>query len=114
MTLTPFTPAPAPLHIAVRLTVHPAIPTPHTTPGTPFNANEQLRLHEALGRYISGLPTPLTGPNGAPYGPVWPLDSPDLAHWRTHLITRLSKQPYRYLHAPDAHRAADLITQELP
>ncbi|MEU9068924.1 hypothetical protein AB0D60_18820 [Streptomyces sp. NPDC048306] len=81
-------------------------------PATPFSANEQLRLHEGLARYISGLPTPLTGPTGAPYGPVWPLDTLPLARWRTHLITRLERHPYTYLYAPDPQTAADLITGE--
>ncbi|MER5822687.1 hypothetical protein ABT086_10520 [Streptomyces mirabilis] len=77
-----------------------------------FSANEQLRLHEALARYISGLPTPLTGPSGTPYGPVWPLDTLPLARWRAHLIVRLQQHPYSYLYAPDPQIAADLITGE--
>ncbi|MEU9288754.1 hypothetical protein AB0D57_29755 [Streptomyces sp. NPDC048275] len=77
-----------------------------------FSANEQLRLHEALARYISGLPTPLTGPSGTPYGPVWPLDTVPLARWRAHLIVRLQQHPYSYLYAPDPQIAADLITGE--
>ncbi|WP_240634204.1 MULTISPECIES: hypothetical protein [Streptomyces] len=110
--LTPFTRVPVPLAAAVRLTVHPAIPRPVLVPATPFSANEQLRLHEALARYISGLPTPLTGPSRAPYGPVWPLDTPRLARWRAHLIARLEQHPYAYLYAPDPQTAADLITEE--
>ncbi|WUT01516.1 hypothetical protein OHA46_32690 (plasmid) [Streptomyces sp. NBC_00708] len=110
VTLAPFLRAPVPLAGVIRLTVHPAVPQPQITDATPFSANEQLRLHEALARYISGLPTPLTGPAGAPYGPVWPLDDPALARWRTHLIARLEQHPYSYLYAPDPQTAADLIT----
>lgn len=110
--LAPFIRAPVALTAAVRLTVHPAIPRAVLVPATPFSANEQLRLHEALARYISGLPTPLTGPSGAPYGPVWPLDTPWLARWRAHLIARLEQHPYAYLYAPDPQTAADLITEE--
>ncbi|MFB7191070.1 hypothetical protein ACFCZT_38545 [Streptomyces sp. NPDC056230] len=77
--LTPFLRAPVPLSAVIRLTVHPAVPRPVLVPATPFSVNEQLRLHEALARYISGLPTPLTGPTGAPYGTVWPLDDHGLA-----------------------------------
>ncbi|RDG33975.1 phosphoenolpyruvate carboxykinase (ATP) [Streptomyces corynorhini] len=110
--LTPFARVPVPLARVFRLTVHPGVPHAQTTAATPFSANEQLRLHEALARYVSGLPTPLTGPNGTPYGPVWPLDTPALARWRSHLITRLEQHPYTYLYAPDPRTAADLITQE--
>ncbi|MFE9882568.1 hypothetical protein [Streptomyces sp. NPDC005784] len=110
--LAPFIRDPVPLTAAVRLTVHPAIPRAVLASATPFSANEQLRLHEALARYISGLPTPLTGPSRAPYGPVWPLDSPRLARWRAHLIARLEQHPYAYLYAPDAQTAADLIIEE--
>ncbi|PZT75747.1 MULTISPECIES: hypothetical protein [unclassified Streptomyces] len=111
VTLAPFLRAPVPLVGIIRLTVHPAVPGPLVASATPFSPNEQLRLHEALARYISGLPTPLTGPAGAPYGPVWPLDDPSLARWRTHLITRLEQHPYNYLYAPDPRIAADLITK---
>ncbi|MFD9602867.1 hypothetical protein [Streptomyces sp. NPDC059970] len=110
--LAPFLRVPVPLAGVIRLTVHPAVPRPLLVPATPFSANEQLRLHEALARYISGLPTPLTGPNGAAYGPVWPLDTLPLARWRTHLITRLEQHTYTYLYAPDPQTAADLITEE--
>ncbi|MFD7499027.1 hypothetical protein ACFV8T_43345 [Streptomyces sp. NPDC059832] len=110
--LTPFLRAPVPLAAVVRLTVHPAVPRPVLVPVTPFSVNEQLRLHEALARYISGLPTPLTGPTGAPYGTVWPLDDLPLARWRTHLIARLEQHPYTYLYAPDPQSAADLISKE--
>ncbi|MFE4212245.1 hypothetical protein [Streptomyces sp. NPDC056844] len=112
--LAPFLRVPVPLAGVIRLTVHPAVPRPVLVPATPFSANEQLRLHEALARYISGLPTPLTGPTGAPYGPVWPLDDAPLARWRTHLIRRLEQHPYSYLYAPDPQTAADLITGEHP
>jgi hypothetical protein len=110
--LSPFLRVPVPLVGVIRLTVHPAVPRPLLVPATPFSANEQLRLHEALARYISGLPTPLTGPNGAPYGPIWQLDAHPLARWRTHLIARLEQHPYTYLYAPDPQSAADLITKE--
>ncbi len=110
--LAPFIPRPVLLAAVVRLTVHPAVPSAVLVPATPFSANEQLRLHEALARYISGIPTPLTGPDGAPYGPVWPLDTPHLARWRTHLVARLEQHPYTYVYAPDADSAADLITRE--
>ncbi|MBP0460843.1 hypothetical protein [Streptomyces montanisoli] len=110
--LAPFLRVPVPVAGIIRLTVHPAVPRPLLVPATPFSVNEQLRLHEALARYISGLPTPLTGPTGAPYGPVWPLDDASLARWRTHLIARLEQHPYSYLYAPDPQSAADLITEE--
>ncbi|MFE1958372.1 hypothetical protein [Streptomyces sp. NPDC059479] len=109
--LTPFTRVSVPLAAVIRLTVHPAVTRALLVPATPFSANEQFRLTEALARYISGLPTPLSGPDGAPYGPVWPLDTPSLARWRTRLITRLEQRPYSYLYAPDPQTAADLIAQ---
>ncbi|MFE0680623.1 hypothetical protein ACFW17_07435 [Streptomyces sp. NPDC058961] len=110
--LAPFLSVPVPLAGAVRLTVHPAVSQPVMMPAAPFSVNEKLRLHEALARYISGLPTPLSGTTCAPYGPVWPLDSAPLARWRTHLITQLEHHPYFYLCAPDPQTAADLITRE--
>ncbi|MFI6056100.1 hypothetical protein ACIBCO_39300 [Streptomyces violascens] len=110
--LAPFLRVPVPLAAVIRLTVHPAVTRPVLVPATPFSVNEQLRLHEALARYISGLPTPLSGTAGAPFGPVWRLDSSPLARWRSHLITRLEQRPYAYLCAPDPQTAADLITRE--
>ncbi|MFJ2745443.1 hypothetical protein ACIO3O_37940 [Streptomyces sp. NPDC087440] len=110
--LDPFLEHPVPVTLFVRITIHPALPTAQLAPATPFHGTEQLRLHEALGRYISGLPTPLTGPVHAPYGPVWPLDTGELARWRSSLIARMESSPYAYLHAPDPQSAADLITRE--
>ncbi|MER6916074.1 hypothetical protein ABT354_30760 [Streptomyces sp. NPDC000594] len=110
--LTPFTAGPAPLACIVRIAVHPALTTPTLAPAAPLSVNEKLRLHELLARYISGLPTPLTGVTGVPYGPVWPLDTPALAAWRSHLIAQLTAGRFGYLHAPDPETAADLLTKE--
>lgn len=110
--LAPFAPGPAPLGRIVRVAVHPALTAGALTPASPLSVNEQLRLHENLARYISGLPTPLTGVTGVPYGPVWPLDTPALARWRSHLITTLADCRFDYLHAPDPETAADLLTKE--
>lgn len=111
--LTPFVDGAVPLAAVVRLTLHPTVATPGTVPAVPFSKNERLRLHEAFARYLSGLPTPLTAPDAPAYGPVWPLDSPELARWRTHLIARLEQHPYHYAYAPDAQSAADLIAKEV-
>lgn len=111
--LAPFAAGPSVLAAVIRLTVHPAVPRPLLVNALPFSVNEQLRLHEALARQISGLPTPLSGPAGAPYGPVWALDTPSLARWRTHLVTRLGRHRYLHLYAPDPDSAADLITREM-
>ncbi|MFH7340608.1 hypothetical protein [Streptomyces sp. KHY 26] len=110
--LASFASGPAPLTWIVRLAVHPALTTKSLTPAVPLTVNERLRLHEMLARYISGLPTPLTGVTGAPYGPVWPLDTSALARWRSHLITALASCRYDYLHAPNPEAAADLLTLE--
>jgi hypothetical protein len=110
--LEPFAAAPAPLAWVVRLAVHPALTTPALTPAMPLSVNERLRLHELLARYISGLPTPLNGVTGVPYGPVWPLDTPALARWRSHLITRLAVCRFDYLYAPGPQTAADLLAKE--
>ncbi|SFY48721.1 hypothetical protein [Streptomyces sp. F-1] len=110
--LEPFAVGPAPLAHIVRLAVHPALDTASITPAVPLAVNERLRLHELLGRSISGLPTPLNGVTGVPYGPVWPLDSSGLARWRSHLITRFASCRFDYLHAPDPETAADLLTKE--
>ncbi|MGW3627842.1 hypothetical protein [Streptomyces sp. NPDC000880] len=73
------------------MAVHPSLATASLTPAVPLSVNERLRLrlHEMLGRYISGLPTPVGGVAGVPYGPVWPLDTPALARWRSHSSPRL-------------------------
>lgn len=110
--LEPFATGLAPLARVVRMAVHPALDTASLTPAVPLSVNERLRLHETLGRYISGLPTPITGVAGVPYGPVWPLDSPALARWRSHLIARLAVGQFDYLYAPDPDTAADLLTKE--
>jgi hypothetical protein len=110
--LEPFAAGPAPLARVVRVAVHPALDTASLMPAAPLSVNERLRLHELLGRYISGLPTPLTGVTGVPYGPVWPLDTPALARWRSHLIARLAGGWFDYLHASGPATAADLLTKE--
>ncbi|HEY1621709.1 MAG TPA: hypothetical protein VGG25_29080 [Streptosporangiaceae bacterium] len=110
--LKPFADDPAPLARIVRLAVHPALAGASVTPAVPLSVNERLRLHEMLGRYISGLPTPVGGVTGPPYGPVWPLDTPALARWRSHLIARLGGCQFDYLHAPGPEAAADLLTKE--
>jgi hypothetical protein len=110
--LEPFAAGPAPLVWVVRLAVHPTLRTATLSPAVPLSVNEKLRLHELLARYISGLPTPLAGVDTVPYGPVWPLDTPALARWRTGLISRLAARRFDYLHAPDAETAADLLTRE--
>ncbi|MFJ6661293.1 hypothetical protein ACIQNG_33850 [Streptomyces sp. NPDC091377] len=110
--LKPFAAGPVPLARVVRVAVHRALDTASLTPAAPLSVNERLRLHELLGRYISGLPTPLTCVTGMPYGPVWPLDTPALARWRSHLITRLAGGRFDYLHAPGPATAADLLTKE--
>ncbi|MFZ3475852.1 hypothetical protein ACODT3_41535 [Streptomyces sp. 4.24] len=110
--LQPFAADPAPLGWIVRMAVHPSLTTASLTPAVPLSVNERLRLHEMLARYISGLPTPLTGVDLAPYGPVWPLDTPALARWRSHLITVLEGCRFHYLYAPDPESAADLLTKE--
>jgi hypothetical protein len=110
--LAPFAAGPAPLARVVRLAIHPALVVPSLTSGAPLSVNERLRLHEMLGRYISGLPTPVGGVFGMPYGPVWPLDTPELARWRSHFITRLEGCRFGYLHAPGAEEAADLLAAE--
>ncbi|WP_206305515.1 hypothetical protein [Actinacidiphila soli] len=78
----------------------------------PLSVNERLHLHEMLGRYFSGLPTPVGGVAGVPYGPVWPLDTHTLAHWRSHLIAALAGRRFDYLHAPSPETAADLLAKE--
>jgi len=110
--LAPFAAGPAPLSWVVRLAVHPVLDTAPLTSAVPLSVNEKLRLHELLARYICGLPTPLNGVIEMPYGPVWPLDTPALARWRSHLITRFAGYRFNYLHAPDAETAADLLTKE--
>ncbi|GAA3733315.1 hypothetical protein [Salinactinospora qingdaonensis] len=111
--LEPFAAGPAPLGWTVRLAVHPRLATASLAPATPLSVNERLRLHENLARYIAGLPTPLNGVDGMPYGPVWPLDTPDCARWRSHLIPRLADTRFDYLHAPNPEEAADLLAEEV-
>jgi len=110
--LAPFATDPARLAWVVRMAVHPTLTTASLTPAVPLPVNERLRLHEMLARYISGLPTPLNGVDQVPYGPVWPLDTPVLARWRSHLITRLTACWFDYLYAPGPETAADLLSKE--
>jgi hypothetical protein len=111
--LEPFAAGPAPLGRVVRLAVHPGLPA-GLAPAVPLSLNETLRLHELLARQISGLPTPLNGAGTVPYGPVWPLDTPDLARWRSRLLPRLAACQLSYLHAPDAETAASLLDEQAP
>ncbi|MBO2461768.1 hypothetical protein [Actinomadura violacea] len=96
----------------MRLVVHPALRTAALTAAVPLAVNEKLRLHELLARYISGVPTPVSGVGAVPYGPVWALDTPALARWRSHLIGRLAGSRFDYLTAPDPETAADLLAEE--
>jgi hypothetical protein len=109
--LEPFATGSVPLARVVRLAVHPVLVTASLTPALPLSVNERLRLHEMLGRYISGLPTPISGVVAVPYGPVWPLDTPALARWRSRLIATLADCQFEYLYAPDPETAADLLTK---
>ncbi len=110
--LEPFASGPAPLAWVVRMAVHPALVTASLTSAVPLSVNERLRLHESLGRYLSGLPTPVGGVAGVPYGPVWPLDTPALARWRSHLIAALEGCRFDYLYAAGPETAADLLAKE--
>jgi hypothetical protein len=110
--LTPFAAGPAPLGWIMRMAVHPGFSAASLTSAVPLSVNERLRLHEGLARCISGLPTPLTGVSEPPYGPVWPLDTPACARWRSSLITALADYRFDYLYAPSAETAADLIAEE--
>lgn len=110
--LDPFTTDPAPLGWVVRVAVHPSLTTASLAPALPLSVNERLRLHENLARYISGLPTPLNGVTGVPYGPVWPLDTPACARWRSRLVTQLASCRFDYLYAPGPNTAADLLAKE--
>ncbi|GIH67841.1 phosphoenolpyruvate carboxykinase (ATP) [Sphaerimonospora thailandensis] len=110
--LEPFAAGPARLSRIVRLAVHPALATASLTPAQPLSVNERLRLSENMARYISGLPTPLGGITGAPYGPVWPLDTPACARWRSHLITQIADCRFDYVYAPCPQTAADLLIEE--
>ncbi|WP_239334447.1 hypothetical protein [Frankia sp. CiP3] len=109
--LEPFATGSVPLARVVRLAVHPGLVTASLTPALPLSVNERLRLHEMLARYISGLPTPITGVAEVPYGPVWPLDTPALARWRSRLIAALTGCQFEYLYAPGPETAADLLTK---
>lgn len=113
VTLEPFASGPAPVTRVLRLAVRPGLPAA-VTPAVPLTLNESLRLHELLARYISGLPTPLAGAGTVPYGPVWPVDTPALARWRSRLITLLAACGLSYLHAPGPADAATLIAREAP
>ncbi|KDA41092.1 MULTISPECIES: hypothetical protein [Frankia] len=110
--LEPLATAPVPLGRVVRLAVHPVLVPASLTPALPLSVNERLRLHEMLARYISGLPTPITGVAGLPYGPVWPLDTPTLARWRSRMIAALADCQFEYLYAPNPETAAGLLTQD--
>ncbi len=70
---------------------------------------ERLRLHENLGRYISGLPTPLGLTDRATEGRVWPLDDDRCAALRNHIIELLCKAPFHVVQARSAEEAAELI-----
>ncbi|MEO5875630.1 MAG: hypothetical protein ABIS86_09805 [Streptosporangiaceae bacterium] len=110
--LSPFATVAAPVAWIIRLATHPDLASSLTS-ATPLSLNERLRWHEGLARYISGLPTPLTGVAGVPYGPVWPLDSARCAHMRSDLIAGLHHTRFDYLYAPTARAAADLLLREV-
>lgn len=98
--------------LTVRIAVHPDA-VPKTVPAVPLSLNERLRLHENLARYISGLPTPVSGATDIPYGPVWPLDTRACTATRRRMIEQLSNSPFAYVYAPTATEAAALIVEAM-
>jgi hypothetical protein len=108
----PAAPRSAPVALAVRLGVHPAA-VAAVVAGTPLSVGERLRLAENLARYITGTPTPLCL-DPEVHAPVYPLDSPGCAQTRTMVIRQLADVGLRYLYAPTARRAAEMIEELIP
>ncbi|MGH3624173.1 MAG: hypothetical protein ACRDQ5_20680 [Sciscionella sp.] len=108
-----FLAAPVPVTHVVRISVHAAAPGVILTKAARLSLGERLRLHENLGRYVSGLPTPLTVDDTGCYGPVLCIDNPACAQMRRDLIEQLGHISFYYLQARSAAEAAQLIAKEV-
>jgi hypothetical protein len=105
----------APTHAGVALTVRVSVfpgASPLVTAASPLSLNERLRLAENLGRYISGVVTPLSLEPEV-YAPVYPLDEPACAATRSRIIRNIERTGLWYVQAPSADHAADLIGKQL-
>ena len=74
---------------------------------------ERLRLHENIGRYISGLPTPLVVDADGCYGRVLEIDCATCAATRRDLMKALGATPFYYLQTRCAVEAAAAIASEM-
>jgi hypothetical protein len=95
------------LGMVVRLNVHSAVTATWVQMIGLDRTQELLRLHENVGRYISGLPTPLTLTRVAAFCPVLSLDTAETAEFRSRLVSSLLALPFYYLEAATANEAAE-------
>jgi hypothetical protein len=98
-----------PLTHVFRVNVHQGADSARLRQMTGLSVAERLRLHENLGRYLSGLATPLTVDATHVRGPVLALDDGQCARFRSRLIEHVGRCDFFYLQARDADEAAHLI-----
>jgi hypothetical protein len=98
-----------PLALVVRVNVHSDCSCPNMQCISNASTVERLRLHENIGRYISGLPTPLVINKTFSFCPILPLDTNETALFRSRLVSSLIKLPFYYLEVRTADEAATAI-----
>lgn len=98
-----------PLSLVVRVNVHSNCSRPNIESIGHTPTVEILRLHENLGRYISGLPTPLIINKALSFCPILPLDTNETALFRSRLVLSLINLPFFYIEARTANDAARAI-----
>lgn len=107
-----FAEQPLPISCIVRVNVNLAASRNTIQQSDGVSFSEALRLHENMGRYISGLPTPLRVEATGPEGPIWPVDSTACTRLRAKMVERFARVPFYYLQARTADEATKLILEE--
>jgi hypothetical protein len=93
----------------VRVNVHALNQQTAITSVDAARGREALRLHENLGRYIHGVPTPFLMRGGVPIISLPSLDCGCCMETRAKMIRKLLSKPVKYLFTHTASDAADMI-----
>jgi hypothetical protein len=103
----------APVRKVFRVNVYPNNSTQLIDSNSEMTAQDALRLHENLGRYIHGLATPFLLRGGIPTRSLPSFDNSTCMITRGRIIRMLLSYPIKYLFSRAAGEAADLIEAEL-
>lgn len=95
-----------PIALVARVNIHSGASSAYVKKMRGDVTKEILRLHENVGRYISGLATPFIMRKKDAFGRVLHLDNDQTALFRSKLISRVLDLPFYYVQAKSADEAA--------